>query len=72
MLRLSKQERRKARIPHLERVRHANRLVYGADKVGKQMNREGIPVASCTVERLMGARQGRPDHRERYPRTVPS
>ena len=27
--------------------------VYGADKVWKQMNREGIAVARCTVERLM-------------------
>jgi len=27
--------------------------VYGADKVWKQMNREGITVARCTVERLM-------------------
>jgi putative transposase len=28
--------------------------VYGADKVWKQMNREGIRVARCTVEILMG------------------
>jgi transposase InsO family protein len=27
--------------------------VYGADKVWYQMNREGIQVARCTVERLM-------------------
>lgn len=27
--------------------------VYGADKVWKQMNRENIAVARCTVERLM-------------------
>ena len=27
--------------------------VYGADKVWKQMGREGIAVARCTVERLM-------------------
>lgn len=39
--------------------------VYGADKVWKQMNREGITVARCTVERLMrrlglqGARRGK-------------
>lgn len=39
--------------------------VYGADKVWKQMNREAIPVARCTVERLMsrlgmqGARRGK-------------
>ncbi|WP_316669833.1 IS3 family transposase, partial [Ralstonia psammae] len=38
-------------------VWHANWQVYGADKVWKQMNREGIRVARCTVERLM-KRQG--------------
>jgi putative transposase len=27
--------------------------VYGADMVWKQMNREGITVARCTVERLI-------------------
>jgi len=27
--------------------------IYGADKVWKQMNREGVVVARCTVERLM-------------------
>ena len=31
--------------------------VYGADKVWRQLNREGHPVARCTVERLM-KRQG--------------
>lgn len=29
--------------------------VYGADKVWRQLGREGIAVARCTVERLMGA-----------------
>jgi putative transposase len=39
--------------------------VYGADKVWAQLNREGIKVARCTVERLMkelglsGARRGK-------------
>jgi len=33
--------------------RHANRAVYGARKVWKQMGREDIPAARCTVERLM-------------------
>lgn len=28
--------------------------VYGADKVWRQMNRKGIAVARCTIERLMG------------------
>jgi putative transposase len=31
----------------------AHRQVYGADKVWAQLNREGIRVARCTVERLM-------------------
>ena len=31
----------------------ANMQVYGADKLWKQMNRERIAVARCTVERLM-------------------
>src|SRR5918995_370294 len=30
-----------------------HRQVYGADKVWAQLKREGIPVARCTVERLM-------------------
>jgi len=37
----------------VERVFKENRSVYGADKVWTQLNREGIPVARCTVERLM-------------------
>ncbi|WP_134143809.1 IS3 family transposase [Paraburkholderia sp. BL6665CI2N2] len=39
--------------PEIERVWKANMRVYGADKVWKQMNRERIAVARCTVERLM-------------------
>jgi putative transposase len=39
--------------PEIERVWRANRRVYGAKKVWKQLNREGIPVARCTVARLM-------------------
>jgi len=50
---------------HVRRVWDNNMQVYGADKVWKQMNREGIRVARCTVERLMrsmglqGARRGK-------------
>ena len=43
--------------PHIERVWQANLRVYGADKVWKQLGREGMTVARCTVERLM-RRQG--------------
>jgi transposase InsO family protein len=52
-------------MTHIERVWLANWQVYGADKVWRQMNREGIAVARCTVERLMrqlglqGARRGK-------------
>ena len=44
-------------MPGIERVWQANMQVYGADKVWRQLNREGHPVARCTVERLM-KRQG--------------
>jgi len=37
----------------IRRVWEEHRCVYGADKVWAQLNREGIPVARCTVERLM-------------------
>ena len=40
-------------IPAIERVWSENLQVYGADKVWMQMNREGVEVARCTVERLM-------------------
>ena len=51
--------------PEIQRVWQANMRVYGADKVYKQMRRERITVARCTVERLMkhlglqGARRGK-------------
>lgn len=50
----------------ISRVWQENRDVYGARKVWKQLNREGIEVARCTVERLMcrlglkGVRRGKP------------
>ena len=52
-------------MPQIERVWQANMRVYGADKVWKQMNREGVEIARCTVERLMkrlglqGVRRGK-------------
>jgi len=61
-------------MPEIQRVWQANLQVYGADKVGRQLNREGMTVARCTVERLMkrlgleGVRRGKvvrttvPDH----------
>jgi transposase InsO family protein len=49
--------RDEALVPEVERVWQANLQVYGADKVWRQLNREGVVVARCTVERLM-RRQG--------------
>src|SRR5919199_344291 len=37
----------------IQRVWDEHRQVYGAHKVWAQLNREGIAVARCTVERLM-------------------
>ncbi|WP_417277043.1 IS3 family transposase [Castellaniella sp.] len=51
--------------PQIYRVWEQNFRVYGARKVWKQMNREGMCVARCTVERLMrglgieGVRRGK-------------
>jgi transposase InsO family protein len=39
--------------PEIQRVWDENHQVYGAKKVWKQLNREGIRVARCTVARLM-------------------
>ena len=39
---------------HIVRVFETNRGVYGARKLWRALRREGIEVARCTVERLMG------------------
>jgi putative transposase len=38
----------------IRRVFDDNYAVYGARKVWRQLSREGVVVARCTVERLMG------------------
>jgi len=64
-LRCARAQRDDTLVPHIERVWQANMRVYGADKVWKQMNREGVAIARCTVERLMkrlglqGVRRGK-------------
>lgn len=64
-LRCARARRDDELIPHIQRVWHANMQVYGADKVWRQMHREGMTVARCTVERLMkrlglqGVRRGK-------------
>lgn len=39
---------------HIQRVWEENHRNYGARKVWKQLKRESVPAARCTVERLMG------------------
>jgi transposase InsO family protein len=52
--RLSARARRDLKLqPEIERVWKENFRVYGVRKVWRQLNREGIVVARCTVERLM-------------------
>jgi putative transposase len=52
-------------LPEVQRVFDQNLQVYGADKVWRQLLREGLEVARCTVERLMrvaglrGVRRGK-------------
>jgi len=64
--RRSARDRRDAQLmPQIHRVWRANLQVYGADKVWRQLGRESIEVARCTVERLMrklgiqGVRRGK-------------
>ncbi len=40
-------------MEQIRRVHEANFGVYGARKIWRQLGREGIAVARCTVERLM-------------------
>jgi putative transposase len=52
-------------LPEVQRVFDENLRVYGADKVWRQLLREGLVIARCTVERLMrlaglrGVRRGK-------------
>jgi transposase InsO family protein len=52
-------------MPQVQRVYDQNLRVYGADKIWRQLLREGVAVARCTVERLMrrlglqGVRRGK-------------
>ncbi len=64
-LRSARAQRDDVLMPEIQRIWQTNLGVYGADKVWKQMNREALPAARCTVERLMkrlrlqGARRGK-------------
>jgi transposase InsO family protein len=63
--RCARVQRDEVLVPQIERVWQTNLEVYGADKVWRQLKREGVSVARCTVERLMrrqglrGARRGK-------------
>jgi len=46
-------QRDDALCPEIERVWRENRCAYGARKIWRQLHREDIDVARCTVERLM-------------------
>ena len=50
----ARSQRDEALKVEIRRVFTANFGVYGAPKIWAQLNREGIEVARCTVERLMG------------------
>jgi putative transposase len=52
-LRSSRAKRDEWLKAEIRRVWDENFAVYGAKRVWKQLNREGIEVARCTVERLM-------------------
>ena len=64
-LRCARAKRDDVLMPEIQRVWHANFQVYGAEKVWRQLKREEVWVARCTVERLMkrlgleGARRGK-------------
>lgn len=64
-LRCARAQRDDGLMPQIQQVWQLNMQVYGADKVWQQLNREGVRVARCTVERLMkrlgleGVRRGK-------------
>ena len=71
-------ERRSARakrdevlVEEIRRVYEANRSVYGARKVWRQLLREEITVARCTVERLMRVQGLRGAVRGKVRTTIP-
>ena len=65
VLRSARAQRDAQLLPEVRRVFDQNLQVYGVDKVWRQLKREGVAVARCTVERLMrqaglrGARRGK-------------
>ena len=58
-------------VADIKTAHKANLGVYGARKIHAELNREGVKVARCTVERLMRA-EGLRGSRERRPARPPS
>lgn len=58
--------------PEILRVFDENYWIYGAPKIWRQLNREGIEAARCTVERLMPVLGIRGVTRGRNPKTTSS
>ena len=60
--------------PEVKRVFNENHAVYGAEKVWRQMQREGFNVARCTIERPSGCstRQEGAYDRARHIRAMPA
>src|SRR4029450_5358297 len=60
--------------PEILGVWEQNLSGYGADKIWDQLNKDGIDVARCTVERLMAdlGRQGCRRGTAYYPQTNPT
>ncbi len=54
----------------IEEVHQENYRVYGARKIWHELHRQGIPVARCTVERLMRESGLRGLLRDKSPRTT--
>ncbi|GAB3201471.1 hypothetical protein GCM10027062_23830 [Nocardioides hungaricus] len=59
-----------ALVEDIKVAHKANLGVYGARKIHAELNREGIPVARCTVERLMRAEGLRGIPREKTRKTT--
>lgn len=54
----------------IEQIHEENYGVYGARKIRKELHRQGVPAARCTVERLMRLQGLRGISRAKGPRTT--
>uniref|UniRef100_UPI000ABFC5EA IS3 family transposase n=1 Tax=Pantoea brenneri TaxID=472694 RepID=UPI000ABFC5EA len=70
--RSSRDKRDAVLIPEIQRVYEENYSVYCVRKVWRQLKREGVGVARCTIERLMKALQLRGGTRGKSGRTTRS